>query len=210
MHGQGRQFLHALLYSIKKLNGKFEVVVSDNSNDDEIKTLCEKFEMEINYIRNDKTFGVSNNTNNAIKNAQYDIIKPMYQDDLFLNPNALILFEQSLQRRSWSATKSIWIDEHGKSLRTIMPRWSEQIIKGGNTIGMPSVIAFRKNEIEFDSNLHTLSDCEFYYQLNKKFGVPTYINQTLVAQRIWSKSTSHIIGDNRKSEYELVKVKHNL
>ncbi len=74
-------------------------------------------------------------------------------------------FARALTHSAWVITEGQAIDAEGKIRRPTSPRYTEGIIKGKNTIGMPSVVGIKKNGIKFDTNLKTLLDCEFYWQL---------------------------------------------
>ena len=57
MHGEGSKFLKRSFDVLKEQTFKdFEVVVSDNSEDDAIKNLCREYEniLNINFVRNPK------------------------------------------------------------------------------------------------------------------------------------------------------------
>lgn len=210
--GMGTKYMAELLDSISRQRGvELEVVVSDNSKDNNIELLCSNYRnMNLRYFRNNETYGTSNNTNNAISHAAYGHIKVMYSDDLLLEPNALYEFWKALQENHWAVCWSKSMNKAGKISHLRKPHWNDNIIKGKNTIGMPSVVAFRKNEFAFDPNLTTLLDCEYYYLLKNKYGEPEYITKPLVAQRYWDGSMSFIVGDNRGKDYAYLVKKHKL
>lgn len=210
--GHGVPYMTELLNSIGRQRGvEFEVVVSDNSLNDRIELLCLKYKaLNLRYFRNNETFGTSNNTNNAIAHACGDLIKVMYSDDMLLEPNALYEFWKALQKKPWAVCWSKSMNKAGKISHLRKPCWNDNIIKGKNTIGMPSVTAFRKNEFTFDPNITTLLDCEYYWLLKNKYGEPEYITKPLVAQRYWNGSMSSIVGDNRINDFQYLKTKHNL
>lgn len=167
--------------------------------------------MDIKYIRNTKLLGISNNTNNAIKNASCDKIKIMYMDDILLEDNALLYFREVLRNNTWAVCYSKHIDMNEKVLKLKQPHWTKEILKGEyNSIGMPSVMGIRKNEFEFDPKLKTLLDCEYMWLLHRKYGPPAIIPKYLVGQRIWKKSTSNVQGSLKNEEYKYLVEKHNI
>ncbi len=209
-YGHGVANLTKLFESLKIQKGDFEVVISDNSKNDDIKNLCKSQSgLEIKYIKN-PIIGISHNSNNAIANASCDFIKIMYMDDLLLQDNALLLFESFLHQSAWVVSCTYWIDTNGKVIKPHHPQWNINMLKGTNTMGMPSIMAIRKNEFEFDPNLKTLLDCEYMWLLYQKFGFAKVIPLFLVGQRIWAKSTSHMQGNFKSSEYQYLRKKHNL
>ena len=83
-------------------------------------------------------------------------------------------------------------------------------MQGYNFIGMPSVIGFHKCDIRFDPNLRVMLDCEFYYLLYKKYGLPGHIKNKLIAMRYHDNSTSRKQGNQNylAQEVEYLKLKH--
>lgn len=203
-YGFGVKSLTCLLNSLINQKGVFEILVSDNSDNQDIENLCKLY--PVRYLHNpDK--GISANTNNAIKNAKYDLIKIMYMDDIALSDTMAQDFARALTHSHWAISNAMAIDAYGIQTRVINSQYTEGIIKGKNTIGMPSVIGFRKNGICFDRNLKTLLDCEFYWLLNKKYGLPAKINKPLIGLRYWDGSTSRQQGNFTETEYKYLQDK---
>jgi hypothetical protein len=92
------------------------------------------------------------------------------------------------------------------------PVYADEIMMGRNTIGMPSVIAHRKNEIRFDESLKVMLDCEYYYLLNEKYGEPGYVKKQIISPRYWNGSTSNQQGNKNflNQEVEYLAKKHSL
>lgn len=216
-HGQGRRFLKQLLHSIlPQREVEFEVVVSDNSKDNQIEELCGSYMapggygLPLRYLRNREKIGISNNTNNAIEHAAYEHIKLMYQDDLFLSPVALSRFDAALSRSPW-AIASYWsMGSDSRPRKRHDPFWHDQMLMGKNTIGMPSVLGIRRNGLIFDPNLRTRLDCEYYWLLYREYGLPEFIREPLVALRYWDKSSSRIQGHCTEAEYAYLRSKHGV
>jgi glycosyltransferase involved in cell wall biosynthesis len=209
--GSGQKYLRELLDSIvRQRKAEFEVVISDNSRDDKLEILCQPYagRLRLNYVRNNDTFGVSNNTNNAIAHAQSDYIKIMYQDDLLVSDFALRSFDKAVHRRAW-AVSSYWsMDEHSRFRQKHKPILGADILFGKNTLGMPSVLAMRRNGLAFDPNLRTRLDCEYYWLLDQEYGPPEYIQDTLVALRYWNGSISRVQGNLSDQENIYLRAKH--
>src|SRR3990167_9201517 len=66
----------------------FEIVVTDNSEDDVIKDICEYYQGFIRYFRNPRK-GMAQNTNDAIQHAKGEFIKILYMDDFLLHDKVL-------------------------------------------------------------------------------------------------------------------------
>jgi glycosyltransferase involved in cell wall biosynthesis len=95
MNGMGIRYLHYLISSIISQTYKnYEIVITDHSANNEIenylRTTYTGTGIKINYIRHAYKRGNSSaNTNMAIKYAVGEIIKPMFQDDMFFSNRCL-------------------------------------------------------------------------------------------------------------------------
>lgn len=210
-YGHGAKTLTNLLGSIRNLKGKFEVIVSDNSEDDKLEKICDTFKkyLDLSYYRNpDK--GISTNTNFAVSKAKYDLIKPMYQDDTFLHPSAIEYIAFALKFDHWVACSGSSLNQRGEPIRPRNPEYTEGIITGKNSLGMPSVIAYRKTDIKFDPELKTLLDCLFYHQMFERYGAPGYIKQNLIGSRYWEGSTSRRQGNLTEQELPILREKYGI
>lgn len=203
-YGKGVTTLTALLESLKNQKGLFEVIVSDNSEGDAIKNVCDKY--NVSYYHN-PVRGVSANTNYAISKAKYAAIKVMYQDDLALSNDMVNEFAYALSFNNWVVSNGNRIDDIGKVGKPIHPVYTDGIINGKNTIGMPSVTGFIKPPFQFDTKLKTLLDCEFYWQLHKFYGKPYIIKKNLIGSRYWDYSTSRQQGNLTDQDYKYLQTK---
>lgn len=210
-YGAGVKNLTLLLNTLLPQKGSFEVIISDNSKDNNIKDLVKKYadRLDIRYFKN-SILGVSHNSNNAISKARYDKIKPMYMDDTFTVNTALESFSKALDKYDWVISNSIVINEKGQRIQIKNAQWSDHIIKGFNTIGMPSVMAYKGKDILFDPTLHTMLDCEFYYRLHQKYGKPGEIKDRIVAQRYHDNSSSRKMPNTKLKEIEMLNLKYQL
>jgi hypothetical protein len=208
-YGFGAKHVTDLLDSIVKQKGSFEVIISDNSANDEIFDVVKRYfdKFEIRYYKNPKR-GISNNTNFAIDQARYDKIKPIYMDDILVGEYAIAEFSEALNRSAWAISDSYKITATGYKVKQKVPYWRDEVIQGFNSIGMPSVVAFRRNDIRFDPKLVTLLDCEFYWLLRERYGDPEFIRKPIVGQRYHENSTSSKQVNRRIEEFEYLKEKH--
>ena len=207
-YGHGAQTLTECLESVFMQKGiEFEVIVSDNSNSDIIKNVCDRYPVAY-YHNPDK--GISQNTNFAISRAGYNNIKVIYQDDKLLTETALLDFATALLFNGWVASAGRAMNEQSLLGRFTFPKWSGERIFEKNTIGMPSVTAWRANRMKFDNNLKTLLDCDMYYQLTDLYGEPGIIKKQLVGSRYWDGSTSRRQGNLSEQEMPYIKKKYFL
>ena len=207
-YGHGAQTLTECLESVFMQKGiEFEVIVSDNSNSDIIKNVCDRYPVAY-YHNPDK--GISQNTNFAISRAGYNNIKVIYQDDKLLTETALLDFATALLFNGWVASAGRAMNEQSRLGRFTFPKWPGERIFEKNTIGMPSVTAWRANRMKFDNNLKTLLDCDMYYQLTDLYGEPGIIKKQLVGSRYWDGSTSRRQGNLSEQEMPYIKKKYFL
>lgn len=185
--GQGAKYLTELLNSISVQTLVPEVIVSDNATDGSIKHVCDNYPF-VKYYFN-PVRGASENINNAISFATHDKIKIMCQDDVMATKDCVKLFSDALDKAGWVISNSHHINE--RSVYT--GRRHTKYIHGhfaDNTVGMPSVIGFRKCNVRFMPELKTICDMFFYYQLFEQYGQPGVINQFTISCRFHNASLS--------------------
>jgi glycosyltransferase involved in cell wall biosynthesis len=81
-------FSHLLFQTFKD----FEVVISDQSTFDNLRSIVDTFDhvLNIQYVRNTgEKKNAANNVNHAVKHAKGKIVKLLYMDDFFVDPFAL-------------------------------------------------------------------------------------------------------------------------
>jgi glycosyltransferase involved in cell wall biosynthesis len=215
--GRGIEFLKNNLDKISKQTYKnFEVVVSDHSKDSEIEILCSEYKnhFEINYFKNQEKLGNGPaNTNNAIKNSKGDIVKIIFQDDFFYDETALETIIKKFENGAkWVVNGCNHTHDDGKTFSNFMvPYWNSNIATGTNTISSPSVLSFINNDpCLFDEDLVMLMDCEMYYQLYKRYGLPIVIPNILITNRMHPHQISSMYNKNMWDEINHVKTKHKL
>lgn len=190
-NGKGGDFIDFSLNIISKQTfNDYEVVISDHSTDETIKNICEKYSCKINikYLTCEIGRGVTSpNINNAIRNCNGKWIKLLFQDDFLLGYDSLKELHASInENMSWVATSFVHSPDGTRLERPFLPTWNSEIWKGYNTIGCPSVIAFKNNsDVFFDDNLNWLMDVDFYKNLFNRYGEPSIINKILVVNRTW-------------------------
>jgi glycosyltransferase involved in cell wall biosynthesis len=214
--GRGVPMLKQLLDSIKMQTYKdFEVIISDHTaNGHNIEHLCEQYnpKMNIVYLRNAQNRGSCEaNLNNAILHAAGLYIKPMLQDDFFLEPLALQSMVDLIKREdvAWVGAGCMHCrEDHTTDLfYPHNPGWIDGITMalGHNLIGSPSVVMYPNNitTILFDHNLIWLMDCEFYTRLAVEIGPPALLYDKVICIRMRFDSitdsiiTPQIIGEEQ-------------
>jgi glycosyltransferase involved in cell wall biosynthesis len=190
-HGIGWLYLTELFNSIVKQSEKdIEVVISDQSTDDNIKDLCvyySKF-LNVKYVSGHHLKrSNSPNTNNAILNCSCDMIKVIFQDDFFIDESGITkLIDAFNSGSNWILSGSAHCTNIHSLYKPFVPRYTSKIIEGDNTISSPSVMSFRGKHL-FDENLVMLMDCEMYKRLYDLYGEPTIIQDFMVCNRMHDK-----------------------
>tara|TARA_B100001996_G_scaffold333255_1_gene282786 strand:- start:26 stop:775 length:750 start_codon:yes stop_codon:yes gene_type:complete len=181
----GPKWMRELLDSLEQQTYKdFDVVVSDQSENDNIMKVCEEYDFEFVYIQ----YGGSNaceNLNTALDNCDGRIIKIMFSDDIFIKKNALELIHDEYNKLGckWVFSGFANWDNEGLFDEKI-PEWTPETIEGRNLLSSPSVVSFLNEcKVEFDEELKLLLDVDFYHRMRMKNGYPFIIPEILVANR---------------------------
>ena len=198
MGGHGSAMLYQLLVSAQEQDyPNKEIIVSDHTVDRSLKSICDKF--PVVYSHCVKRRGSSSaNINNAIDQAHGEFIKPMFQDDLFMNEGSLSYMYNDLVRHygTWAMGGYKKYESNPSQLiESVWPpkpiNWDSIAWKNG--LGPPSGLLYKKCNLRFDEDLIWVMDCEFYYRLYKRFGLPHIIDNFVVLVRVWSGSVSNAL-----------------
>ncbi len=188
------RYLERLLDSISLQNFRdYEVIVSDDSDDDSVQDLIKKYESRFNlhYFRNRPSLGTPANWNFAISKASGEWIKLMHDDDWFASPGSLHVFTSHTDedaRIIFSGYNNIY-EEPGKpvkpivmsSAKTALIKKEPRILLLENYIGPPSVSLLHNSiKEEYDDNLKWRVDCEFYARVLHAEKSFLFINETLI------------------------------
>jgi glycosyltransferase involved in cell wall biosynthesis len=163
MNNAGSGLLKRSLDSLVNQTYKdFEVVISDNSENDSIEQMCGDpiySSLRINYFKNPRK-GMAQNTNEAIKQAKGEIIKILYQDDFLAHENSLKEIVDNFTGH-WLVTGCEHENENGERYNPHLPTYSNKIKSGENSIGSPSVLSIKNGvAILFDENMTWMLDCD--------------------------------------------------
>lgn len=216
--GKGVEYLQ---YQFDKFNLQFfkdfDVVISDHSRDSEIKKLCAEYpcDFKIKYIRN--IFGVGNssaNINNAIANADGEIIKIMFQDDFLYSHSSLGHIDRAFSSEDvqWVASACMHTKDCKEFYNLYIPHYNDNVYLGNNTMGCPSNIAFRnhfRGNVLFDTRLIWLMDADFYRRMFDRYGHPYVIKDIVSVSRICDTQVTNFVTEEIKSrEDKIVRCKY--
>ena len=85
----GPKWMKELLDSLQQQTCQdFEVVVSDQSKNDNIMNVCKEYDFDFTYIKYEGSVPCEN-INIAVDNCEGRIVKIMFSDDIFMSKNAL-------------------------------------------------------------------------------------------------------------------------
>ena len=192
--GKGVEVLeHSLNILEKQIFKDFEVVLSDHSIDNTIKDVYEKYRTKLNivYVRNEYGRGIiSPNINNAMRLCRGKWIKVLFQDDFLYDENSLQIQHDVLDANSqikWLMTTFYHSNDGITFYRLFNPIWNDLIWTGNNTMGCPSGMTLKNEDlIFFDEGLNWLMDVEYYKRMFDKHGKPTFLGEITYVNRTWN------------------------
>lgn len=215
--GKGGEFLE---FSLEKLHLQtfqgFEIIVSDHSIDNTIKEICDKWsnKIDIKHEFNVRGRGViSPNINEAIKRCNGKWIKILFQDDFLYDNISLEKQKKFIDEKKnliWFFSK-FYHSNDGKSFYNLYtPKWNNTVWTGNNTLGCPSGLTIKNEEVFlFDENLNWLMDCDFYQRMYIKHGNPEVLDEITVVNRTWGNRLTDTIGfDLKNKEFQVMKKKY--
>jgi glycosyltransferase involved in cell wall biosynthesis len=170
----------------------FEVIISDDSDDDSVSNLVNDYSGKINirYFKNEKSVGFSGNVNFAISKAKGQWIKLICDDDWFASADSLSQFAEVIKDGNqfiFSAYTNCYEDTTRKTEIFLPTRVKNRIIQhpellfAGNVIGPPSVTMLSRSIVEqYDEKLKWFVDLEFYIRVLLRIKSYSYINKPLI------------------------------
>jgi len=195
--GDGVKYLNDIFNGLAKQTFQdFEVVISDHSQDDEIRNYCfeQSEDFSITYMKNpnDRGFQASN-INCVMENADGRIIKLLMQDDIFVDDQALEKIKNKFDETNckWLFHGFTHTTDGVETHRDCVPRWCDMMLEGRNLLGSPSCVALlNDSKLYLDTNLKLLVDTEFYHRMRFEHGTPEFIPDVLIANREHENRTS--------------------
>lgn|GEM_PF-1371802 len=220
MRGNGVTFLKDLLKSIEEQTYQnIEVVISDQSSDNETEEYVSNYKktsnLIIKYVRDKEgRKSLSANLNNTMDHASGEYLKLIGQDDLFAESYALEVMLQKIQGYNWlTSSCTHFTDDIKTTFKPHQTSWpGKSILDGNNLIGAVSAILIKKTDVRFDEDLVWLLDCDFYYRLYLRYGLPVCMEEPLILIRRWEGciSGSVDIESIEKKESAYVKGKEEM
>jgi glycosyltransferase involved in cell wall biosynthesis len=175
-------YLKRLLDSIEIQSFRdFEVVLTDDSSNNEVFELAEKHALnpKIRYFKNPKKLGTPENWNEAMRHAKTDWIKIMHDDDWFAGPDSLRIFAEAITNGKapfyFSSYTNVYPDHRTVKMTISAIQLNKlkdlpEILMVVNRIGPPSTTVFKKDiSIAFDQRMQWLVDIDFYIRYLKRW-----------------------------------------
>lgn len=175
---KNKTYLDVLLRSIEvQTFHNYEVIVSDDSPDDEIELLCRRYATKFTllYHKNSPAKGSPANWNEAISRATGEWIKIMHDDDWFANEHSLETFAKTTAAnpKAGFIFSGYSNYENGEVKKVSIPgSFVETLLKRSalnlfakNYIGHPSTTLIKNNLNDwYDEHTKWIVDVEFYYR----------------------------------------------
>lgn len=216
MGGQGAEFLLESFEALLRQSFEdFEVIVSDQSEDSGVATVCKAYIDRLDITRLDYRSGqrqAAANTNHAMRHARGEVIKILFQDDFLTRRDALARHVEAFNNQG-----ALWVlcgsgtSRDGKTLdNPMVPRLNPNLYLGKNTVSSPSVLAIRADAgLEFDENLIWLMDVDMYHRCADALGQPHILPDPLVANRLHEGQVSAGVSPAlRRRELSYVRAKY--
>lgn len=142
------------------------------------------------------------NTNSGLLKARGELVKVLYMDDYFAHPDALQRIVETFKPEDmWLATGCLHQGGDEEPQLSHYPEYTEDVHRGNNRIGSPSVITLRnKGHLLFDEYLSFYLDCDLYKRYYDTYGPPTLLNDLNVVIGLGDHQTSYIMPPKEKLE----------
>lgn len=206
-------FLKRLLDSIRiQTYTHYEVILSDDSPGDSVKTLAESYaDLAIRYYQNDPLAGMPQNWNLAIEKASGDWIKIMHDDDWFTDEHSLKRFVQVAEEYPqctfiFSACRNVHLKDGTIEKHELTGEREELLLQSAynliydNVIGHPSAIMHRKNKVRYDPTFRWMVDVDFYIRFLQGEAEWRYIPESCISIGIDTEQLSSLYYKNPKVE----------
>lgn len=182
-----------LLTSItEQLYKEYEIIITDDSPGDEVRTVLKAFShLPIQYFNNKPALGTPGNWNYALAKANGDWVQLLHTDDWYSSPASLQQFVDAINtgKADFIFCASQEINFAANSTKNMqLTEKKRQLLDGGaenllydNVIGHPSTVIHKKDAgIEYDANFKWVVDIDFYIRYLQKHRHYYYIGNYLV------------------------------
>jgi glycosyltransferase involved in cell wall biosynthesis len=203
------QYVVRCLQSIIRQNYKnVEVIISDDSPDEDIKQVIAPFttQVSIHYFSNRPALGSPRNWNAALDRAHGDYLMLMHQDDWFHADDALSSFLDGLRQSQadFVFCRNTAVDEEGKeTILQALPRLLKEMKEKPNQLVLAQVIGPPSNTLlkrtvttRYDERFIWLVDVDYYSRLLRSGYNYFYIDRHLVSIGLHEDQTTIFCRNN--------------
>ncbi|GAA4752498.1 glycosyltransferase family 2 protein [Flavisolibacter ginsenosidimutans] len=197
-----------------QLYQNIEVLVSDDTPDDAVKSLVETYadRLPLSYFKNSPSLGSPANWNAVLQKAKGEFVLLLHHDDQFARPDSLALLLKPFRINpavdfSFGRNESIENLAKGKAFP-----WSyfnryyrdPSLLIARNTLGAPSNVLLRRQVVQlYDERFKWIVDVECYYRLFKGGKKFAYTDQDLIKTgRHEGQITNECLNDSSIVLYE--------
>ena len=234
--------IRRLLQSIEEQKyGDYEVIITEDTIESSVEDTVEDSVDEsiaevvreksyVKYYRNKKRLGATVNWNEAIGKSSGEYIKLMHHDDWFSDENSLGKFVELLDKNPQAdlAFSGTVQEEAERSYTRCITKEDAEFIRVdyhnlymGNTIGAPSAVIIRRNNIntgnmvpvKYDENLKWLVDMEYYMRVLSSNPIFAYTEEPLISIGVSEEQLTEECRDDGElniREYGYIFDKYNL
>lgn len=184
-------FKYALESVLKQKEASFEIIVTDDSTNNDIELYCSQIkDSRIIYVHNKPSKGAIANWNSGLSLVKGENVIVLHHDESFISDDFLYRIDNLLTNNDIVIHNKLVKQPNGVK-KELIPEFIKKIfirlkypILAVNVIGPCACIAFKKEKIEsFDERLHWLVDCEWYFRLFKQSRNILYVSSKEILSR---------------------------
>lgn len=141
-------------------------------------------------------------SNRVMEAAHGELVKILYMDDYLAHEDSLkdiVELMDSCPDNRWLVSGCLHDNGDSKLVNYHSPSFNDKIYTGNNTIGSPSVLTMRREDLLlFDEKLSWLLDCDLYKRLHLAYGDPAYLYAPNVVIGLHKGQASNLMLDVEK------------
>lgn len=190
------RYLRRALDSLREQTFRdFEIVVTDDSPDDEVEVFLKNYEFgpRLRYFRNAAPLGTPENWNESVRRSTGELIKILHHDDWLTQPDSLAKLVAALDAQpdaDFAFCASVATNADTGAVRDTNRPTAAQVARlqrhpeelfAGNRIGAPSATLYRRRVgLAYDPRIKYTVDTDFYIRLLRKNPRIAYLPEALV------------------------------
>lgn len=143
---------------------------------------------------------MAHNHNAAILKSKGELVQMMQMDDYFYDSFSLQKIVDGFKEdTAWQIT-ACFHDVRGLVGGLHTPEYTQDIYTGNNRLGSISTLSFRRDkQLLFEEPLSWAVDCDLYYRLYLKYGLPNILNTPNVVIDTRNDRLTHTLSEELKT-----------